>query len=263
MKNQIADNAVTEEVVDPQTTEEATEVVETGQEVVEPTGSEEVEVAPTTEEVKQSPEENSKFAEVRKKAEKDAIDKFISDQYGESHGIHTKADYDKAIAKQKETELLESLKDGEVDPNDVYAQLKENDPDYQELKKSREATYVKSQLEELNSDLNDLGIDENITSLDDIAKLDNSDNVIKYVEKGMTLSEAYFLANKQSIIQKDRDKIQQDTIKQIEANGTSTPGALSDTGETNSFITEAQVEAMTQQEVNDNYDLIMKSMKSW
>ena len=254
MENQITDNAVTEEVVDPQTTEQA--------EVVESSESVETEVAPVTEEVKQSPEENSKFAEVRKKAEKDAIDKFISDQYGESHNLHTKADYDKAIAKQKEEELLESLRDGEADPNEVYNKLKENDPDFQRMKQYESETLIKSQLEELNNELKGLDIDT-INSIDELVALPNSDKVIKYVEKGNTLSEAYFLANKQSIIQNDRSKIQQNTIKQIAANGASSPGALSDTGDTAAFFTEEQVANMSQAETNKNLDLILKSMKTW
>lgn len=262
MLNENTDNAVVEEVVAPQT-EEPTETVETSEpsEVVE-SESVETEVAPVAEQV-QSKEENAKFAEVRKKAEQHAIDKFISDQYGKSHGIHTEAEYNKAIAEQKQAELLESLKDGEADPKDIYEQMKANDPDFQKMKANTQEAKVKNQLSELNNDLKSLGLDTVINSLDDLVGLENSDSVIKYVEKGNTLSEAYFLANKQDIINKNSTKIQQDTINKIAANGESTPGALSDTGETASLFTEAQVDAMTQAEVNKNYDLIMKSMKSW
>lgn len=257
LENEITENAVTEEVVALQETEEAPEVEESE--------SEQVEVAPTTEE--QTPEENSKFAEVRRKAEakasKEAIDKFISDQYGESHGIHTKAEYDKAIAEQKKVELLEQLKDGESDPNEVYNKLKENDPEYQSMKEARIDSLVKSQIEELNSELKGLDIDTVINSIDDIAKLDNSDEIKSYIDIGNTLKDAYFLANRKSIIQNDRTKIQQKTIKQISANGDAAVGELSDTGEKASLFTEEQVDGMSQAEVNENLDLILKSMKSW
>ena len=258
------DNAVVEEVVAPQTeVAETSEVVETSKpsENVE-SESVETEVAPVTEE-KQSKEDNAKFAEVRRKAEQAGRDKFISDQYGKSHGIHTEAEFKKAMAEQKQSELLESLKNGDSDPKDIYQQMKENDPEFQQMRESRQEAFVNEQLKELNSDLKGLNIDTNINSLEDLAKLENSDDVIKYVDKGMTLSEAYFLANKQSIIQNDRNKIQQETIEKISANGSASPGALSDTGDTVDYFTEAQVDAMSQADVNKNYDLIMKSMKSW
>jgi len=257
MENETIDNAVAEEVVALQEPE-----------VTESTESVETEVAPVTEEevaTEQSPEENSKFKELRIKYEnekQEAIDKEYSQMYGDSHGIHTKADYEKAVAKQKEADLLESLKYGEVDPNEVYNKLKENDPDFQRMKQHESETLIKSQLDELNNELKGLDIDT-INSIDELAALPNSDKVIKYVEKGNTLSEAYFLANKQSIIQNDRNKIQQNTIKQIEANGQSSPGALSDTGDTAAFFTEEQVANMSDAETYKNLDLIHKSMKTW
>ena len=254
--NEITVNAEQVEVVTPQVETPEAPVNEIESESVE------TEVAPVTEE-KQSQEENAKFAEVRRKAEQAAIDKFISDQYGKSHGIHTKADYDKAIAEQEQAQLLESLKDGDVDPLEIYNKMKESDPEFKAMKESKQEEYVKNQLSELNNDLKGLDIDIKINSLEDIVKLENSYDVIKYVDKGMTLSEAYFLANKQNIIKSDRNKIQQDTIKQIEANGSASPGALSDTGNTASLYTEAQVEAMSVAEISKNYDLVMKSMKTW
>lgn len=259
MLNENTEPAVVEEVVAPQ--EETSGVVE----------SENVqsEVVTDTDEV-QSKEDNAKFAEMRRKNEqavKDAeirsVDKYISDQYGESHGIHTKADYDKALAKQKQNELEESVRTGEVDPKDAYERMKANDPEYQQMKQSKSDAFINNQLSELNNDLKGMDLDITVNSIDDLSGLPNSKTVIKYVNKGNTLSDAYFLANKQDIINKNSTKIQQETIKKISANGDSTPGALSDTGETNSLFTEDQVNNMTQSEVNKNYDLVMKSMKSW
>lgn len=265
-------SAVVEEVVSPQET--VTETVESTETVTEPTEvveseSVETEVASVTDE-KQSKEDNAKFAEFRRKMEKEkaeavqaARDKFISDQYGESHNIHTEAEYKEALAKQKQQELLESLNDGDKDPMDIYNQMKENDPEYQAMKASKQEAYVKNQLSELNKDLKVLELDITIESIDDLVKLNNSDDIIKYVEKGNTLSEAYFLANRGDIINKKTNQIQQDTIKQIEANGQATPGKLADNGQEPTFFTEEQVNNMSQAEVNKNLDIIYKSMKSW
>ena len=265
MLNENTGSAVVEEVVNPQTETEVVEAetVETTEpaEVVE-SESVETEVAPVTEE-KQSKEENAKYAEVRRKAEKAAIDKFISDQYGQSHGIHTKEEYDKAIAEQKQKELLAKMSDGESDPMEVYNQMKANDPEYQAMKQSKQEAYIKNQLSELNNDLKGLELDVTIEGIDDLVKLPNSDKIIKYVENGNTLSDAYFLSNRQDIISQKTNQIQQNTIKQIEANGEASPGALSDNGNKGTFFTEEQVNNMSQKEVNENLDVIYKSMKSW
>jgi len=260
MLNENTENAVVEEVVAPQETEAVVETVEPS-EVVE-TESVETEVAPVTEEV-QSKEDNAKYADVRKKAEQSGRDKFISDQYGESHGLHTEAEYNKAIAEQKKNELLEKVNNGEVDAKDAYEQMKANDPDFQKMKETTQETFINNQLSELNNDLKELALDVTINSIDDLVNLPNSADVIKYVDKGNTLSEAYFLANRQDIISKKTNQIQQDTIKQIEANGNSAVGSLSNTGDTPTFFTSEQVDGMSQADVSKNLDIIHKSMKSW
>jgi hypothetical protein len=251
-------NAGTEDVVNPQ---ESTEV--------EQTESVQSEVAPDTVEkaqVEQSPEENAKFKEVRLKYEREkqeAIDREYSQMYGDSHGIHTKADYEKAVREAKEAELLESMRDSEADPKDIYKQLKASDPDYAELQKIRAEHYTQNQLSELNADLKDVGVDVTINTLEDIAKLPNVDAITKHIENGKTLSEAYFLANKKDLINTKAEKIQQDTIKKIQANGDASTGSLANNGQTTSLYTREQVDAMSQADVNKNYDLVIKSMKTW
>lgn len=240
--------------VEPQNTEQADVVVSETSEVT---------TEQQTEKHVQSPEENSKYAEVRREAERKAQDKLISELYGESHGIHTKAEFDKAMREQKEAELLESMRDSEVDPKDVYKKLKESDPDYAELQKIRADHYTKVQLDELNADLKDVGLDVSINTLDDLSRLPNVDSIIKHIEKGKTLSEAYFLANKRDLINSKAEKIQQDTIKKLQANGEASTGSLSNNGQTTTLYTREQVDAMSQAEVNKNYELVMKSMKAW
>ena len=252
MENESTVDAVQEEVVTPQT------------ETTQSTDSAPVEVAPTAvEKPVQSPEENAKFKEVRTKATQEAQDKLIAEMYGESHGIYTKADYERAVREQKEAQMLEQMKNDEVDPKEIYKALRDNDPEYQELSKMKAEIYTQNQLKELNEELKELDLDVRIETLDDIAKLDNADKIIKHIESGKTLSEAYFLANKKQLIQKESEKIRNETISKIKQNGESTPGSLADLGQTNTVFTREQVEAMSMAEVNKNYDLIMKSMKSW
>lgn len=252
MENENTVNAVVEEVVTPQI------------ESTEPVVSEPAEVAPVaTEKPVQSPEENAKFKEVRTKAAQEAQDKLIAEMYGESHGLYTKADYDKAVREQKEAAMLEQMKSDEVDPKEIYKALRENDPEYQELSKMKAEIYTQNQLKELNAELKELDLDVQINTLDDIASLDNADKIIKHIESGKTLSEAYFLANKGELIKKEAEKVRQDTIKKIQANGDATTGSLSNNGQITTLYTREQVDAMSQADVNKNYDLVIKSMKTW
>lgn len=249
-------DAVAEEVVSPQS-----------EEVVEETVVESVEsevATDTPDEPVQSKEENAKYAEVRRKAEQAAQDKLIDEMYGKTHNIHSKAEYDEAMAKQKEAELVAKMKDSE-DPETVkaelYEQWKANDPQIQEYEKIKAENYTNKQMTELNNDLKELGLDT-ISSMEDIANLDSADKVIKYVKDGKTLSEAYFLANKGSIINSQAEKVQQDTVKKMQANRDATPGSLANQG-SDTLYTRDQVDAMTQAQVNANYDLVIKSMKTW
>lgn len=257
-------NAVAEEVVTPQEPVE-TEVVESVESEVA-TDTQVEEVVEVDEKPVQSKEDNAKYADVRRKAEQAAQDKLIDEMYGKSHDIHTKAEYDKAMAKQKQEEVVKQMKEGETTSEQAIEELKKqwekNDPRLQEYEKIKTESYTAKQLTELNSELKDMGLDS-IESLEDISKLESADKVVEYINDGKTLSEAYFLANKKNIITAQAEKIQQDTIKKIQANSDASTGSLANTSTTEALYTRAQVDAMSQSEVNKNYDLVMKSMKTW
>jgi hypothetical protein len=180
----------------------------------------------------QSKEDNAKFAEVRREAERKAQDRLISELYGDQ-GIHTKADYDKAIQAQRESEMLEQLRNEEADPSVIkdrlYKEWEKSDPRLQEYEKIKTENYVTTQLSELNADLKDMGLDA-IKSLDDIAKLPSAEVMTRHIEKGKTLAEAYFLANKSEIIKAQASKIQQETIKKSALLDGASPGALDNSG---------------------------------
>jgi hypothetical protein len=105
-------DAVVEEVVTPQIEEVETEVVENVESEV---------VTDTQEEVKkvvQTPEENAKFADQRRKLEADkakavssAKDDLIAEMYGESHGIKTVKEYEAAMAKQEEQAAITAIQE--------------------------------------------------------------------------------------------------------------------------------------------------------
>lgn len=107
----------------------------------------------------QSAEENAKFAEVRRKAEAEAEtrtrDRMISEMYGESHGIHTYAEYQAAIAKQAQEEHDQSIREeyeAKGLPEDVVSELVEWKKSREQSKAEQEA---KQQQEKQQAEMQD------------------------------------------------------------------------------------------------------------
>lgn len=228
----------------------------------------------------QSAEENAKYAQVRREAEQKAytkaqaetqkaIDSEYSRLYGTEYGIHSKADYDKAVAEQQATEERERIQEETgIDPDNlkpIFEQWKKSDPDFQELSRTRADNNVKLALADLNSELKDAGIDLQLNDLSDteITKLPNIGKITEYVKQGQSLANAFFLANKKDIIAKQTAKAEQETIKKITANGASSPGSLASGVQAETFFTKEQVEKMTKDDVMKNYATIIKSTPKW
>lgn len=201
------------------------------------------EVAPSQNEKPiQSAEENAKYAQVRREAEQKAYqkaqDELIASMYGESHGIYTKADYDKAIAEAKAAEERAKIQEKiGVDPDElkpIFQNWKETDPDFQELKAIRAEKNISTALSDLNNELKDAGVDLQLKDLSEteVLKLPNVDKIINLIQtKGHSLADAFFIANKKDIITRQAEKAQQEAIAKITANGASSPGSLAGGGD--------------------------------
>jgi hypothetical protein len=190
--------------------------------------------------------------------------------FGAEYGVHSKAEYDKAIADQQAEQERQKLQDETgIDPDKlkpIWEQLKQNDPNFQELASSRAEKRINTALSDLNAELKEVGSDLQLKDLSDaeVKKLDNVDKIISLIkEKGYSLADAYFIANKKTIIGNQSAKAQQETIKKIVANGASSPGSLSGGTETETLFTKEQVQKMTKEEVQKNYDQILKSTRKW
>lgn len=210
------------------------------------------------------------FARRLKEATAKAKDELIAEMYGETHGIYTYADYQKALAEQKAAEQKAKLQEEiGIDPDalkPVFQQWKESDPDFQELKAIRAEKNITKALTDLNSELKDAGIDLQLKDLSDaeLSKLPNIDGILGYVQKGHSLADAFFLANKKDIISRQAQTAQQETIKKITANGESSPGSLSAGGESD-FISQELFESKKndQRWVIKNLSKIQKSRQNW
>ena len=225
------------------------------------------EVADTTNNATQINETKAYSERLNAHAQK-KVDEEYSRMFGEEYGIHSKSEYDRRIAENKQAEQDARFEEHGIDPNEVkglFEQYKQTDPDFQELNAWRAEKNINSALADLNNELKDAGVDLNLKDLSEseVSKLPNIDKVIANVEKGHSFADAFFLANKKDIIGKQTAKIQQDTIAKISANGASSPGSLISSTTTESFFTKEQVQKMSTEDVRKNYDTIMKSTKKW
>jgi hypothetical protein len=248
-------------------TVETTEGIATPNESVE-ISAENPQIETTQELAKPDITATQAFAKRLKEATTKAKDELIAEMYGETHGIYTYADYRKALAEQKAAAERAKLQEEiGIDPDalkPVFQQWKESDPDFQELKAIRAEKNITKALTDLNSELKDAGIDLQLKDLSDaeLSKLPNIDGILGYVQKGHSLADAFFLANKKDIISRQAQAAQQEAIKKITANGASSPGSLANGGN-EVFFTPEQVRAMTPAQVKANFDAIEKSMKHW
>lgn len=208
---------------------------------------------------KQSPEVDSAFAEMRRKAEaaEKKVQEFeskrnrdreiarqyandygvyseedISAKYGESHNIHTVEDLQRAILQQEYAEKG-------IDP-DVINQLIENNPIVQEAKRVKEQTVISNQYNALLEDLKEDGLSDLITKPEDIP-----DEVYDRWDLGkgnLSLSECFYLAQRKQISAKRTEATKQATLNNIsgkqhlktegdgiaDANDTNIPGEIMD-----------------------------------
>lgn len=224
---------------------------------------------PQNEKPVQSAEENAKYAAIRREAEQKAAakakDEMIAEMYGESHGIYTYADYQKALAEQKAAEERQQFQDETgLDPNRIQPLIEKAVAEHPTVKQASE--FLKTQrvdaaVSEFAKEFPDLGI----KTIDDIIKLPNFQEINNYViNRGFTLNEAYKLANYGDTVSKAAQSAQQETIKKITANGASSPGSLSAGGESD-FISQELFESKKsdQRWVIKNLSKIQKSRQNW
>ena len=205
------------------------------------------------------------FARRLKEATAKAKDELIAEMYGETHGIYTYADYQKALAEQKAAEERQKFQEETgLDPTAIQPLIEKAVADHPTVKQASEflkTQRVEAAVSEFAKEFPDLGI----KSFDDIAKLPGIDKMTEYVSKyGLSLNEAYKLANYGDTVSKAAQTAQQETIKKITANGESSPGSLSAGGESD-FISQELFESKKndQRWVIKNLSKIQKSRQNW
>lgn len=247
-------DAVQENVVDSQQTEQVTEVNSEGSEVA---------TEQPTEKPVQSAEDNARFAEIRRKAESEAKDKVIAEMYGESHGIKTYAEYQKAIQEQQQAEQREQFQQQYgIDPSVIDERVKqqlENHPAVQTAKEQARTLQLNNAAMDLSKVAKSLGINDEIKSWEDVEKLPKFSAIKDSIlNNNLDIVTAAKLAYFDDVVQAR----QQETIAKISANGASSPGSMV-SGNQETFYSQEQVEKMSVDQINKNYKAVMASMKTW
>jgi hypothetical protein len=196
--------------VEPQ--EEITEQLEQ----VEPTESATEEAAEPQEgqhKPVQDAQTNAMFAKIRREAEQKAKDNMIEEMYGQTHGIHTYAEYQRAVQEQKRQQEAEQKG---IDPQ-FYNQFMEMQEKLNSIE--REKTFIEQEAQ-LTSD----PVKGNLYSQwkDDVKSVSQNFGVDLNTAFTLLLSERLG-----DILGQTSQKAQQETIQKINSNATSSPGGLS------------------------------------
>lgn len=181
----------------------AAETVETAeaQTAEESAGAKESEPAEQTEQTK---EERAQHAAARRKAEEDArVRKGVDDAIASlgltnpytGKAVQNRADFDeynKATSKEKKDAFLDKTGVSEDDLNKFIEEL----PEYREMKAMKADMERQRQISALNEAIAEVTkIDPSVKTLEDLQKQANYREIYQYVLKGISIPEAYKLAN--------------------------------------------------------------------
>ena len=198
------------------------------QDVAEPVGTEGVndqEVA-KPDKGTQSNADNSRFAaarresEARLKAENDYW-KGVAEKRGFKNVEDFKASLEEEDASKMNARIEELFGVGAEDALGVINDIVKNNPDVRKAQEIISANEMKASEDAFNKELAVIkGIDPSIESFDDVMKLDTFEDMRRiYEQGGKTLSEAFKIANFDSLIASKEAKAKQSAINQINSKG--------------------------------------------
>lgn len=180
--------------------------------------SEEEEVA--TSDSKQSKEDNSKFAKARREAEAETERVRAGyEAFARRLGYKSFSEMEEAQAEYERTtedskfEETHGVSKEAILP--IFEELKKGDPDFQELQRMRNETKWNTSITQLHADFPEL---KNVVkTIDDAEGLPNIDVIKQYIQKGVSLSDAYFMANKKDILSNKSSEARVQAIKSIQS----------------------------------------------
>lgn len=244
-------DAVQEDVVDSQPQEQ----VESTTESV----NEEVATSQKQEKPVQTAEDNARYAEIRRKAESEAVDRYIASQGYEYNGkpITTKAEYDRALAEVEEQQRRAALQEQGIDPSIVDEYVNNNPV----VKWANEFKTQQEQQQAKQADFSDF-----LSAYPDVKPEEIAAEVWEANSKGVPLRIAYAAHQENATLKAKLAEYEKGAkTNEVNAkNAENSTGSVTGNGSTGQpFYTREQVQAMSQEEVNKNYKTIVESMKSW
>ena len=219
----------------------------------DPEDDEEGEGAPADKGQKQTPEQNAAFAEIRRKAEADArakaqadaqriIDRTIADMGMRDpytgKAITTKAEYD-AYKTRHETEIIgkelgkagisREAMDALITSHPAIKQAQEAAKAYEEAQRSAQEQAARARLEEQIKAIS--ALDPSIKTADDLVKLPEYDKLRGYVQKGLSIEEAYKLTYMDKLAEKKSAAAAQSAINKAASKEHLTPSVARGSGD--------------------------------
>ena len=179
----------------------------------------------------QSAEVNASFAAARRKAEEEYNSKLkgINDEFKRVFGnvknpvtgknIETYQDYLQAVEHQKTESRNKMLQEKGIDPKLIEQYVNES-PVMRQAQQILEENNKAEAQRKLESDLKAIGeFAPEITSFEDLENHESCADVIAYVEKGLSLVDAFKLANFNRLSAKSTEAAKQAAINQAKSKG--------------------------------------------
>jgi len=227
----------TQESADPETLETANTETENSE---SESGSEEQELTEDgTETPPQTPEENAKFAAIRRRAEEEAkakadakifeYNKKIAElSKGLIHPVTQKPissldEYLDAFSAQEKLNQEAEWKQKGIDPSlieQIVSEKLSKDPVLQEAKAIRD-NHMKAVLDmTMEEGVREISkIDPSIKTLSDLEKSDPEGKILEKVGKGYSIADAYFTVNREKLLAKQTAAAKQGAINQSKSTG--------------------------------------------
>lgn len=250
MEENFNEAANIEEIASPQIDSENTQSTET-EAIAKPT--EKVESKSQETDITQT----QAFSRRLKEESQKAIDAEYSRLYGDTHNIHSKADYDRAISEQKEQERLQELVNNQGVPEDIAKELIESKKFREQYEAEKQS---KIQQEAKTKDYEAFLSEYPTVKADEILP-----ETWAEVEKGKSLVDAYARQELKQLKAKVAEYEKGSKTAEINAkNGQGSTGSLTGNGgNQQAFYTREQVNAMSISEINKNYKAVMESQRNW
>ena len=191
------------------------------------------ETAEQVEETERNKEKDRIFAEARRIAEKKAREDFekqqakIDSEYAEKFKgitnpetgkpILSARDYIEAVEADKRVKVKADMENAGLDPS-ILEQLIAENPLVKQAQEFMTKVQQEKAEQELQADIKEISkFDSTIKSKDDLVKLENFEDIVKLVEKGNSLVEAYKLANFDKLVSKKQSAAEQAAINQAKS----------------------------------------------